>query len=224
MPQRTQSGGKHLFVSPTGVALPRWLEAFPKATIVERKELCRHSELVKQATIAWLHLDAAKPSIKQLESICEEIGPIKLIVLADIPDNEDALSLFSAGARGYCNAHATAANLKQVASVVKTGGLWIGQALMARLVVATRNERVSALLSQQSIAAPVIPSAKLRALTSREREVASKIASGSSNKEIARLLGITDRTVKAHVSAIFHKLDARDRLQVALIVNGHRSI
>lgn len=223
MPQRPPSSGQHLFVSPTGVPLSRWLVAFPKALVVKQKDLRKNSEQLNHAAMVWLHLDPAQPSARQLETLRKKIGPIRCIALADVPDNEDALALFSAGARGYCNAHATAANLKQVANVVKAGGLWIGEALMTRLLVATQN----ALLSNQLAKSPAFPSAtqsvKLQALSVREHEVALRIASGSSNKEIARLLGITDRTVKAHVSAIFQKLDARDRLHVALIVNGHRS-
>ena len=62
----------------------------------------------------------------------------------------------------------------------------------------------------------------LAALTKRELEVARLVANGSSNKEIARQLGITERTVKAHVGAVFQKLNVRDRLQLALIVSGRR--
>ncbi len=57
-------------------------------------------------------------------------------------------------------------------------------------------------------------------LTEREREVAKAVAQGASNKEIARQLDITERTIKAHVGAILEKLGARDRLQLSLIVNG----
>ena len=223
MPQRSPSLGQHLFVSPTGEVLSRWLVAFPKATVVKQKELRKNTEQVKQATMVWLHLDPAQPSAKQLESLRKKIGSIRCIVLADSPDNDDALTLFSAGARGYCNAHATAANLKQVASAVKAGGLWIGESLMTRLLVATQNALLSNQLAKPLASLPAATNTKLQSLSLREQEVASRIASGSSNKEIARLLGITDRTVKAHVSAIFQKLDARDRLHVALIVNGHRS-
>lgn len=59
-------------------------------------------------------------------------------------------------------------------------------------------------------------------LTRREQEVASAVANGSSNKEIARQLGITERTVKAHTGSVFQKLNARDRLHLALMVNGQR--
>ncbi len=64
---------------------------------------------------------------------------------------------------------------------------------------------------------------RLSTLTGREVEVARAVARGSSNKEIARQLGITERTVKAHIGSVFQKLNARDRLHLALIVNGQRS-
>jgi len=53
-------------------------------------------------------------------------------------------------------------------------------------------------------------------LTEREREVALAVSRGASNKEVARQLGITERTVKAHVSIIFTKLAVQDRLHLAL--------
>jgi DNA-binding NarL/FixJ family response regulator len=61
---------------------------------------------------------------------------------------------------------------------------------------------------------------RLAVLTQRELEVARKIADGASNKEVARDLDITERTVKAHAGAIFEKLGARDRLHLSLIVHG----
>jgi len=60
----------------------------------------------------------------------------------------------------------------------------------------------------------------LAALSAREHQVAQAVARGGTNKEIARAMGITERTVKAHLSAIFEKLGVRDRLQLSLIVNG----
>jgi DNA-binding NarL/FixJ family response regulator len=58
------------------------------------------------------------------------------------------------------------------------------------------------------------------ALTSREREVAALIAKGLSNKEIARQLYISRRTVDGHVERIFRKLDFTSRAQVASWVAG----
>ncbi|MDO9192336.1 MAG: LuxR C-terminal-related transcriptional regulator, partial [Undibacterium sp.] len=57
-------------------------------------------------------------------------------------------------------------------------------------------------------------------LTEREREVAKTVTLGLSNKEIAAQLGITERTVKAHVGAVLDKLQLKSRLQLALFVKN----
>ena len=50
--------------------------------------------------------------------------------------------------------------------------------------------------------------------------MARLVAGGASNREVAEQLSITERTVKAHLSAIFEKLGLRDRLQLSLRING----
>jgi len=55
------------------------------------------------------------------------------------------------------------------------------------------------------------------ALTDREREVLAQIADGRSNREIARRLGVSEKTVKTHVSSVLAKLGVADRTQAALL-------
>ena len=88
---------------------------------------------------------------------------------------------------------------------------------MKRLVVAT----TGALNHIATTTALSKAALDLQALTAREQQVALAVAGGASNKEVARTLNITERTIKAHVSAIFQKLGARDRLHLSLIMNGH---
>ena len=203
----------HVFVCRSGQPLPRWLEAFPRLQCVKAE-----SQLPARDTkaILWLRLDATEPAIAQVEKLLVKASGAPVIVLADQPDDDEALALFSAGIRAYCNAHSTAANLRQIAQVVLAGGLWIGPTLMSRLLVATSKAL--------AVAAPApgaaSPDPRLASLTQRELDVARLIAGGSSNKEVARALDISERTVKAHAGAIFEKLGARDRLHVALIMNG----
>jgi len=64
------------------------------------------------------------------------------------------------------------------------------------------------------------PEPALDKLSQRERQVAEAVARGSTNKEIARVMAITERTVKAHLTASFEKLGVRDRMQLSLLVNG----
>jgi len=63
--------------------------------------------------------------------------------------------------------------------------------------------------------------AGLDALTNREREVLAEIAKGRSNREIARALTVSEKTVKAHVSSVLAKLGVQDRTQAALVAVRH---
>jgi DNA-binding NarL/FixJ family response regulator len=58
-------------------------------------------------------------------------------------------------------------------------------------------------------------------MSEREREVLGLVASGLANKLIARKLGISEKTVKGHLTAIFHRLGVSDRTQAALWAQRH---
>jgi len=204
----------HLFLSATGTLLPRWREAFPGAAAAKPGA----AFLVPAgAAMVWLRLGKQGAVAGQVEAVRTRIGALPLVILSSTPSDEEAMACFAAAARGYCNAHATTENLRQVAAVVLQGGLWIGESLMQRLLVATSS----------AAAKPVAPAEDigpdpLAVLTEREQTVAKAVATGASNKEIARQLGITERTIKAHVGAILEKLNVRDRLQLALRLTRSR--
>ena len=69
---------------------------------------------------------------------------------------------------------------------------------------------------------PGAPGGGLDALTSREREVLAELTKGRSNREIARALGVSEKTVKAYVSAVLAKLGVQDRTQAALLAVRHQ--
>jgi DNA-binding NarL/FixJ family response regulator len=77
-----------------------------------------------------------------------------------------------------------------------------------------------ALLAQEA-AASLVRGSRADSLTPREREVLSRIAEGKSNREIARLLRLSEKTVKAHVSAVLAKLGVQDRTQAAVYAVRH---
>jgi DNA-binding NarL/FixJ family response regulator len=70
-------------------------------------------------------------------------------------------------------------------------------------------------LLRSGAAAPAV--AGIGALTAREREVLAQLADGRSNREIARLLRVSEKTVKTHVSSVLAKLGVADRTQAALL-------
>ena len=193
--------------------LDRWSEAF-QAGIAQKTHSAPSHAAPSEADLVWLRLEHGPSVALQIQHMA---SPLKLVVLSDQPTDEEAMAAFSAGARGYCNTHATAQLLRQVAAVVLQGGLWIGESLMQRLVSAT-----SRLQAADSTVFPPDESWS-NGLTDREKQVASTLARGASNKEIARSLDITERTVKAHVGAVLEKLQVRDRLQLSLVVNRRTS-
>jgi DNA-binding NarL/FixJ family response regulator len=203
----TMDTRSHCFVSEKGGLLTRWREAFPSAEAIGCNDVTRRGAT---AELVWLHLTNGTDLAKQFEQVRDVLGDVPTVALSDQPDDDEAMVCFSLGVRGYCNTHAQPALLRSVAQVVLQGGLWIGEALMGRLLRAT-----SGAASQSDT-----PPDWSGLLTERERQVALAVAGGASNKEIARQFEITERTVKAHTGAIFQKLGVRDRLQLSLRVHG----
>ena len=138
----------------------------------------------------------------------------QVVVMSATPDQTEGLRAINAGAKGYCHLYAVPELMQEVASVVQQGGLWVGPELLDRIVAATRD------LLARSAAADQLPAADLSALSAREAEVAQAVAAGKSNREVAEQLFISERTVKAHLGAVFEKLGVRDRLQLALRLSG----
>jgi len=87
------------------------------------------------------------------------------------------------------------------------------------LVRAIRSVHDGHLLLASEAAVTLMPSpgSGLDALTSREREVLAELTHGRSNREVARALRISEKTVKAHVSSVLAKLGVQDRTQAALL-------
>ncbi len=194
---------KHLFITSDGRLHPRWQEAFPEAGAVA--DFSR-ADLTPSTTMIWARED--HPRHADLLPELRDAGR-PFVVISLLPRQDNALAALAAGARGYCHALAAPTMLRDVAAAVSHGGLWVGPELLNRLI----RSLPPALTPFDPGASP---HADLVLLTERERQTAEFVAQGLSNKEVARRLDITERTVKAHLSAIFTKLELRDRLQLAL--------
>lgn len=198
---------KHIIVIPATHAQGRWREAFEGVAVVSGTAAALR--LVAPETFFWV--DARHP--QWMAALRAAHPELPLIAISLNPSAEEGMLSFEAGARGYCHALAVPAMLQQVVLVISNGGLWLGAELMARAAAAI--VRAAALQPSEKKANPAFDE-----LTPRERDVALKVADGASNKEVARLLDITPRTVKAHMGAIFHKLGVRDRLHLVLRLRG----
>ncbi|MDW5415382.1 response regulator transcription factor [Iodobacter sp. CM08] len=158
-------------------------------------------------------IDLALPTLPALSdaSWLTYTASNQVLFLSSTPSDAEHLAALTAGARGYCHAYAASESLQAILNVVAAGGVWAGPAILQALI-----------RSMHKLFAPKDTQAWMGPLTEREREVATLAASGSANKEIARELGITERTVKFHLSLIFEKLHVSDRLQLTLLAKGIR--
>jgi DNA-binding NarL/FixJ family response regulator len=91
----------------------------------------------------------------------------------------------------------------------------------AALVRAIRSVHDGNVLLAPEALGSLVRGSRADTLTAREREVLAGIADGKSNREIARLLRVSEKTVKAHVSAVLAKLGVQDRTQAAVYAVRH---
>jgi DNA-binding NarL/FixJ family response regulator len=132
-----------------------------------------------------------------LRALREADSPARVLVVTSFTDPTAVLPALRAGAAGYVYKDIDPPALAAAIRAVHAGHVLMN-ADVARLLTAAD-------------AAPGAPS-----LTPRERDVLVEIARGRSNREIARALNVSEKTVKTHVSAIFGKLGVADRTQAAL--------
>lgn len=197
---------RHVLVVSGRSTLPRWHHAFPDGWTLSVTEA---TSRLGQGDHAWVlgDNDAWLPLVETLAQqgvIC--------VVLSWLPRKEEAFQALGAGARGYAHALGSIELLHEVALVTMHHGLWVGPELLSEVVGATFRALGGGLADQAGV---------LAELTARERDVVLAVAAGHTNKEVARALAITERTVKAHLGAAFRKLGVRDRMQLILKLSGH---
>jgi len=193
--------------------LSRWREATAIATPGGPPLVARsRQELVARLDTACpgqYFLDLKLPGLKGLTGALGLIPrhPRSLcLAFSAIPFDEEGIQLLKAGARAYCNRYIAPHLLARIGELVAGGEIWLGASIMERLI-----RRIEELPTRG-------PKSPLGDLTEREREIAIRVSRGGSNKVIARDLGISDRTVKAHLTSVFAKTGTKDRLQLALLV------
>jgi len=136
-----------------------------------------------------------------------------IVILDDPASDEDEVAMLKAGARGICPPDINESSLKLMVNSIRNGELWIRRSLTSRLLEHLR-EHAHPQTDTDSV------DSRLKDLTRREYEIALRVGNGESNKQIAHALDISERTVKAHLTNVFQKTGATDRLKMALILSG----
>ena len=139
----------------------------------------------------------------------------KVIMLSPNPDDEQLFQVIKTAAVACLNRNSATEELIGTIRRASRGEYPINEAVMSRPVVAGRvleqfQDKSSIAKAIEAVVAP---------LTNRETQILNYIAEGNTNKQIAHALGISEQTIKSHVSAILRKLNANDRAHaVALAI------
>jgi DNA-binding NarL/FixJ family response regulator len=160
--------------------------------------------------------DSFNDSLSQtITKIIKKTPQTKIIVLEGTTENPvNQMSLFKTGAHGFCAVDIKPDLLLKAAYAVCNGEIWVPRQLITQIIGELAREGSKGTLTPGRAGAKSV-----ECLTPRELQVAQMVHLGGNNKIIARELDISERTVKAHLSAIFRKLEIENRLHLALLFN-----
>jgi DNA-binding NarL/FixJ family response regulator len=136
----------------------------------------------------------------------------QVIVLTTYADDESILSAIRAGARGYLTKDSGAKQIQEAIATVQAGHALLEPSIQGRLLQALTGEGGAGAQSRGRTPDELTP---------REVEVLRLIAKGRNNQEIARLLFVSEATVKTHINNLFSKIDVRDRAQAVSYAYQH---
>jgi len=151
-------------------------------------------------------MDLSMPEMDGIEAtrrIAENHSSSRVLVLTSFSDQTRILDALEAGADGYLLKHSDPDDIADAIRTVHTGGSPLDPKAARTLLESRRSGR------------------SVSELTDREREVLLLVREGLANKQIARRLGIAERTVKAHLTSVYQRLGVTDRTQAALWASGH---
>ncbi|MDQ3855441.1 MAG: response regulator transcription factor [Chloroflexota bacterium] len=139
--------------------------------------------------------------------------PVTKVVMLTVSEQEDdVLAALKAGARAYVLKGVPARELISVLRSVHQGEVWVSPTLAASLLRELSGTTVESSGQQPQVRGP------LSELTAREHEILELVASGASNKEIGQQLHLTEKTVKHYMTNILQKLQVRNRVEAAMLL------
>jgi DNA-binding NarL/FixJ family response regulator len=163
-------------------------------------------EMLLHPSLEYLVIDlhGSPAGLALLDSIRRARPALRLIIIGPEGNDELVLESIIAGARGYLDLTADTETVRQAIEAVTSGSIWAPRRLLSKLI-----DRLLKIPDSSLTNAPPH-------LTEREQQVLELILQARSNREIARQLGIEERTVKAHVGRLMRKTGSDNRIELTM--------
>ena len=164
-------------------------------------------DLLAQPALKYLVVDmqSAGNGTKAIETIRRARPDIRMIVIGPVGNEDLVMNSIIAGARAYLDISANPETVRDAVEIVTQGSIWAPRRLLSKLI--------DRLLNNPE---PISSAADTAELTSRERQVMELILKARSNREIARQLGIEERTVRAHLARLMRKAGVDNRIKLSM--------
>ena len=162
-----------------------------------------------------LLLDLLMPGASGLDALRElsmRATPVRTILLSAAVAKAEVVQALQLGAWGVVLKNVPADLLFKAIRSVVAGQYWLGRDTVFDLVRALRDPG----------SVPPTGPRQTFGLTPREREILTEVVAGLTNREIAHKIAVSDETVKHHLSNIFNKIGASNRVELALFTVHHR--
>lgn len=151
--------------------------------------------------------------VEDIKRLHDTYSDSKILMLEDVPDERRGVELIKSGILGYGNTYLEPSVLTEAIKVISMGEIWISKRIIQWLANHCSQDTSESTLSNTN--------SLFRSLTPSEISIMNYLLDGDSNKSIARKLGITERTVKAHLTSIYRKTGIKDRLHLVLAASGN---
>jgi DNA-binding NarL/FixJ family response regulator len=171
-----------------------------------------------QPNVALLDLSMPGGGLNALLSILEASPDLKVVILTVSENDEDVLQALRSGAHGYVLKGVRAAALCEIIQNVVAGERYVSPALAARILMEMRSSNAEVGLNQTDSD----NHDAIHSLTPREEQILGLVSNGKSNKEVAREIGLQEKTIKHHMTSILQKLQVRNRTEAALLLRAAR--
>lgn len=190
-----------------------------KRKIVENEEellqyLSNHNKSVNLVCLEDIWVGDKLSELKELIIAIKNWYPtLHVMVLSQYPTFNIGRNLLSLGIQGYGNARMLPVHLQDAFDCIQRGDIWVYPEFVQMMIQGINSQDTNLSLDDSN----------LEVLSPREKEIVKYIYEGRTNKQIAQMTDITLRTVKAHTSSIYEKLNVKDRVALVLMLKSVKS-